>query len=122
MNILFTCAGRRTYLLKYFKEQLKGEGIIVATDMQMSAPALSVADYVEQVPGVYTPNYINITLEICKKYNINVLISLNDLELPILSKNRAYFEKNGVLLVVSSPEVIDICFDKYETYKYHTNI
>ena len=30
MNIFFTCAGRRTYLLKYFKEQLCGEGIIVA--------------------------------------------------------------------------------------------
>ena len=43
MNILFTCVGRRTYLLKYFKEQLKGEGLIVGTDMQLSAPALSVS-------------------------------------------------------------------------------
>ena len=24
MNILFTCAGRRTYLLKYFKENMQG--------------------------------------------------------------------------------------------------
>ena len=53
MNILFTCAGRRTYLLKYFKEQLNGEGKIVATDMQLSAPALSAADCAEVVPAVY---------------------------------------------------------------------
>ena len=37
MNILFSCAGRRTYLLKYFKEALQNEGLIVATDMQLSA-------------------------------------------------------------------------------------
>ena len=44
MNILFTCAGRRHYLLQYFKEALKGDGKIIATDMQLSAPALILAD------------------------------------------------------------------------------
>ena len=44
MNIFFTCAGRRTYLLKYFKEQLKSEGLIIGGDMQLTAPALSAAD------------------------------------------------------------------------------
>ena len=39
MNILFTCAGRRRYLLKYFKEIIGGSGKIVATDMQLSAPS-----------------------------------------------------------------------------------
>ena len=42
MNILFTCAGRRTYLLKYFKEQLADDGLIAGTDMQLTAPALIV--------------------------------------------------------------------------------
>lgn len=40
MNILFTCAGRRTYLLKYFKEQLCNDGKVIGADMQLSAPAL----------------------------------------------------------------------------------
>lgn len=40
MNILFTCAGRRTYLLKYFKESMNDGDKVVATDMQLSAPAL----------------------------------------------------------------------------------
>ena len=44
MNILFTCAGRRTYLLKYFKENMSEGDKIVATDMQLSAPALEAAD------------------------------------------------------------------------------
>ena len=118
MNILFSCAGRRTYLLKYFKEALQNEGLIVATDMQLSAPALSVADRVEQVPPVYADNYIEVVLGVCLKYDIKALISLNDLELPILSAHREEFENAGVALIVSSDKVINICFDKFRTAQY----
>lgn len=118
MNILFTCAGRRTYLLKYFREQLGSEGTILGADMQLSAPALSVADIKLAVPGVYADNYVSTLLDICKQYKVNALISLNDLELPILSKHKGSFEVLGVNVVVSSPEVIDICFDKFETAKF----
>lgn len=118
MNILFTCAGRRTYLLKYFKENLSEGDKVVATDMQLSAPALQAADVKIQVPAVYDPNYVDITLNICKEQQIDVLLSLNDLELPILAENKARFETLGVKVVVSEPEVIDICFDKYKTAQW----
>lgn len=122
MNILFTCAGRRTYLLKYFKENLSQEDKLVATDMQLSAPALQVADVKLQVPAVYDPDYVNITLNICKEQQINVLLSLNDLELPILAENKARFEELGVTVIVSSPEVIDIAFDKFKTAQWVESI
>ena len=115
MNILFTCAGRRTYLLKYFKENLSEGDKVVATDMQLSAPALQVADVKLQVPAVYDPEYVNITLNICRDQKIDALLSLNDLELPILAENKARLEELGVKVIVSSPEVIDIAFDKYKT-------
>lgn len=115
MNILFTCAGRRTYLLKYFKENMRPGDKVVATDMQLSAPALQVSDVKLQVPAVYDPNYIDITLDICKKHHIDALISLNDLELPILAEQKARFEELGVKVIVSDPQVIDVCFDKYKT-------
>lgn len=118
MNLLFTCAGRRTYLLKYFKENLGDDGLVVATDMQLTAPALTAADIKVQVPAVYAPDYIDRTLEICREYSIDAVISLNDLELPILARNRARFEETGARLIVSSPEVIEICFDKYRTASY----
>lgn len=118
MNILFTCAGRRTYLLKYFKENLSEGDKVVATDMQLSAPALTAADVKIQVPAVYDPNYIDITLGICKDQKIDALLCLNDLELPILAENKAKFEALGVSVIVSDPEVIDICFDKYKTAQW----
>lgn len=122
MNILFTCAGRRTYLLKYFKENLAEDDKIVATDMQLSAPALQLADIKVQVPAVYDPKYVDITLGICRKYAIEALISLNDLELPILAENKALFEAIGVKVIVSDPKVIDICFDKYKTAQWTESI
>ena len=122
MNILFTCAGRRTYLLKYFKENMSEGDLIVATDMQLSAPALTAADIKVQVPAVYDPSYIDVTLEICKKYSISALLCLNDLELPILAENKARFEAIGVTAIVSDPEVIDIAFDKYKTAQWVTSI
>ena len=118
MNILFTCAGRRTYLLKYFKENMAEGDKVVATDMQLSAPALQAADVKIKVPAVYDPEYINITLDVCKEQKIDALISLNDLELPILAENKAKFEALGVKVIVSDPQVIDIAFDKYKTAQW----
>lgn len=122
MNILFTCAGRRTYLLKYFKENLSEGDKIVATDMQLSAPALQAADVKLQVPAVYDPNYVDITLAICREQAIDALVSLNDLELPILADNKARFEAIGVKVIVSDPAVIDIAFDKYKTAQWVESI
>ncbi len=115
MNIFFTCAGRRTYLLKYFKEQLGSNDKIIGGDMQLSAPALSAADVSVQLPAVYADNYISKLLEVCKNEHIDMIISLNDLELPILAKHKHLFEEIGVNVVISSPEVIDVCFDKVKT-------
>lgn len=118
MNILFTCAGRRTYLLNYFKENLNEGDQVIATDMQLSAAALQAADVKLQVPVVYDPKYVDITLDICREYGVDVLISLNDLELPILAENKPRFEEIGVKVIVSDPEVIDICFDKFKTAQW----
>lgn len=122
MNILFTCAGRRTYLLKYFREQLAGQGKIIGADMQLTAPALSAADVRVQVPAVYNPNYLDVLRQICVEHHVDALISLNDLELPILSENKKSFEEIGVNVLVSKPEVIDICFDKVRTSEYMESI
>ena len=96
-----------------------GEGDkVVATDMQLSAPALQVADVKLQVPAVYDPKYVDTTLQICKEQKIDALLSLNDLELPILAENKTRFEAEGVKVIVSDPSVIDIAFDKYKTAQW----
>jgi carbamoyl-phosphate synthase large subunit len=115
MNILFTCAGRRNYLINYFKTALKGEGKIFAADMQLSAPAMVDADVSIQVPSIYDEKYIDSLIDIIKSNRITAVISLNDLELPVLSLNRTMIENAGAKLLVSDEHVIDISFDKKKT-------
>lgn len=118
MNILFTCAGRRKYLIEYFRENLASDDKIVAGDMQTTAPALSAADIKVKLPSVYDNNYIATLIEICKQYSIRLLISLNDLELPILAKNRPLFEQINTTIVISNPNIIETCFDKWKTIEF----
>lgn len=120
MNILFSCAGRRAYLLKYFRAALDeiGGGKIFATDMSPFAPALAFADVALRVPSVYAGNYLDELEKICRENAIDALFSLNDLELPILASARERFAAAGTRLVVSAPKVIEICFDKMKTARF----
>lgn len=118
MNILFTCAGRRNYLINYFKEALGNKGKVIAADSNLLAPALADADLAVQLPSIYEDNYIDELAKILKDNDVNAVISLNDLELPILSANKDKLESESCKVIVSSGEVIDIGFDKWETYRF----
>ena len=118
INILFTCAGRRNYLINYFKEALKGEGQIIAADEQMNAPAMIDADIAIKVSNIYSDNYVNEIVEIVKKHSVTAIISLNDLELPALSRNKSLFEQHGAKVLISNSNIISIGFDKWKTYQF----
>ena len=51
MNILFTCAGRRNYLLQYFRDALSGTGKIIGVDSDINATALQEVDVAREVPS-----------------------------------------------------------------------
>ena len=122
LNLLFTCAGRRNYLINYFKEAIKGQGKIFAADMSDTAPAMVDADVAIIVPSIYDINYIPSLKTIVNTHNIDAIISLNDLELPILSKHKAELESTGVKVIVSNENVIDIAFDKIKTFNFIQDI
>ena len=58
MNILVLSCGTRNKVLQYFRKALKGQGNLIATDMQVIAPALYEADKFYQVPRMTDENYI----------------------------------------------------------------
>jgi len=118
MNVLFTCAGRRNYLLEYFKEAIGGSGKIIAADMSPTAPAMAVADVARVVSDVYAEEYLDQIFQICFEEKVDLVISLNDLELPVLSPHRQRFEEVGIRLLISEQAVIDICFDKFRTVQF----
>ena len=118
MNILLTSAGRRSYLVRYFKEALGDAGEVHAANSSPDSPALKFADKAVVTPLIYDDNYINFLKAYCKENRINAILSLFDIDLPVLSKHKEEFDQIGVTVIVSGEEVIDICNDKLKTFNF----
>lgn len=117
MNILLTSVGRRTYLIEYFKEAMNGVGRVFASNSEYTY-SLSNADEYVITPIIYDEKYIDFLIQFCKENNINAIISLFDIDLFILSKSKKRFEENGIFVVVSDENTIEICNDKWKTYLF----
>lgn len=118
MNVLLTCAGRRNYLVDYFKDALGGKGRVLAADQSASAPALQCADASFVLPNVYEPDYIDRLLSLCLREKIGLVIPLNDLELPVLAEHKTRFLGEGIKVAVSDADVVTTCFDKCQTLRF----
>jgi carbamoyl-phosphate synthase large subunit len=117
MNILLTSVGRRTYMVNYFKEALQGNGLVHAAN-SVETYAMKIADKSILTPLIYDNNYIEFLLEYCLKNSIKAVISLFDIDLPVLAKNKKKFADNGITVIVSDLEFIQICNDKWLTYNF----
>ncbi|MCS2449204.1 ATP-grasp domain-containing protein [Bacteroides thetaiotaomicron] len=115
MNILLTSAGRRTYLVNYFKDSLKGKGLVHAANNIMTY-TLSQADRYVITPDIYDERYIDFLIDYCKDSNITAILSFFDVDLPVLAKNKRKFGEQGITVVVSDECVTRICNDKWMTY------
>jgi carbamoyl-phosphate synthase large subunit len=118
MNVLLTCAGRRNYLVEYFRTALQGQGQVYAADASADASALQVADRAFIVPPINHTHYFDRVFELCQQHQVRLLISLNDLELMPLARQRDRFLKIGTTPVISAPDVINTCFDKWATLEF----
>lgn len=118
MNILITSAGRRTKLVEYFKNELKNEGSVIVTDCDNLAPTLYIADKSYIVPRIDDENYLYTIKEICKREDIDGILSLIDPELSLLSRHKDEFEELGVKVIVSDYDIVEICFDKMNMFRF----
>ena len=117
-NILLTSVGRRSYLVNYFKEALCGNGEVHVANSTELCPAFNVADHSVVTPLIYDKQYIPFLLKYCKQNNIKAIISLFDVDLPVLSENKNRFLEIGTFVIVADKWVIDICNDKWKSYKF----
>lgn len=118
MNILLTSVGRRAYMVKYFKEALGEDGEVHVSNSDDKTVAFYYADKSVISPLIYDENYIPFLLEYCKSNKIDMLLSLFDIDLLVLAKNKEKFAEIGTRVVVSDKELIEICNDKWKTYKF----
>lgn len=116
MNILILSAGTRNKVVQYFKKSISGK--VVATDMQLIAPAIYEADKFYTVPRITNPGYIELILDICRKEEINAVLSLIDPELSLLAENKDRFTEIGVTVIGSSYELCEMALDKIQMYHW----
>lgn len=121
LTVLFTCIGRRVSLLNSFRraaKQLKIKASFFGTDTTKLSPALQLCDKAFLVKPVTHPGYISQLLSIVKKYRVKLLIPTVDLDLKGLARNKPKFAAAGCNVLVSTPDVVDICQDKRQTFNF----
>lgn len=111
MNILLTCSGRRNYLVEYFKKSPRVEEVYAANNT-LDISSMCVCDESVVMPSIYSDKYVEKVKNFCDRKDVSLVVSLFDLELPILARNRKRFSEKGVTVAVSSPQVCMTCLDK----------
>lgn len=114
MKLLMTAIGKRVQLIKYLKRHFT----IVGVDCSQLAPASFFVDGFFSVPSCSDEFYLEAILKICREQKIDVLLPLYEKEFYKLDSIRAELESNGTLLLLSEKRVLDICEDKWETYRF----
>jgi len=121
LNVLFTCIGRRVSLLESFRraaKHLKINTSLLGTDTTELSPALQLCDQRFSVKPTTHAGYIKQILSIVKANKVKLLVPTVDLDLKRLAQNKSKFAALGCRVLVSDPEVIDICQDKRNTYRF----
>jgi carbamoyl-phosphate synthase large subunit len=123
LAVLFTNIGRRVSLLNSFRMAAKKLGLNVTffgTDTNKLSSAWHLCDKKYTVKPITHPGYLKQLLTFVRNNRINLLIPTIDTNLLLFAKNKAKFARLGCQILISSPDVIDICRDKRETCRFLT--
>ena len=120
-SVLFTCIGRRVSLLNSFRKaakKLKINASFYGTDTTELSPALQLCDKAFLVKPTTHTGYIRQLLSIVKANKVKLFVPTVDLDLKILAQNKKKYAAMGCCVLISAPDVVDICQDKRKTYRF----
>jgi len=120
-TILFANVGRRVALIRAFGEAMGRLGLaarILGVDANPLSPAYYVTDASFPICRIQQEEYIPALLEICRRHQVKLLISLLDTDLLKLAESREAFKRHGTFVLISSPEVVRLARDKQLTHDF----
>jgi len=120
VSILITGIGGGGFgeqILKALYLSKKYELNLIGTDIIEDSAGKQLCDIFKRVPPVYNENYSVEINALIKKYNIRYIFPGSEPELFYFSNNRESFIERNIHLAINSQEIIDICSNKYLTYK-----
>lgn len=114
MKLLLTAIGKRVQLIKYLKKGFE----VIGVDCSNNIAAKSFVDTFMITPRIDDPNYVDTLIDICHQNDIDILVPLYEKEFLLLDEYRDKFANIGTFLMLSNQNVIQICNDKWLTYKF----
>jgi carbamoyl-phosphate synthase large subunit len=118
INVLLTSVGRRSYLVEYFKQAVRGEGKVICANMYADSAGMFVADEAIVVPPSHDAAYIPTILELCREHQIKLITSFHDLDVYILSQHLDELRQVGTIPILPDAKWGRLTLDKYECSHY----
>ena len=120
-SVLISSAGRRVALLRLCRKNLEELGIggqVIAIDMSDLSSAFHSADRAFSVPPCSSLDFVASVLRLAREHSIGLIIPTIDPELPVYSRHRNEFSKQGITVLISQPETVGITSDKVSTQRW----
>lgn len=124
LKILIASAGRRNYLVQWFREAMREEGVegqVIVGDTNPAAPARFSGDAFLQLPPVTDVDYPAKLGEICAGESIDLALSLNDYENSLWA-DLGLAANQGTKYLCLSSATHKVVEDKLATYKTLSSI
>jgi carbamoyl-phosphate synthase large subunit len=118
VTVLVTSAGRRNYLLGWFRDAALRMSLqlhLVAADADARAPALVAADSRIVVPPFSSEEYGPFILQVCHAQRVDLLFSLNDYDIAVLSRTVVpHAADRGLIAALPPIETAGMSHDKLQ--------
>lgn len=115
MNVLLTSAGRRSYLVRYFREALGRNGKVFTSNSQEMVSSILDSDAFFLSPPVLDCSYSDFLFELCSRLKIDLIVPLIDVDVLVLSKLKAQLRMLNIEVLTPDAEISALCLDKLKT-------
>jgi carbamoyl-phosphate synthase large subunit len=115
MRFLVTAggAGPSVSVIKAIQRHpLTETAFVVGVDMSMDSAGCHLADASALVPAADDPDYADAVLDVARRHDVDMVIPILDLEVPVLGSRSSDFESRGIHVAVDPPQVTTTALDK----------
>lgn len=91
---------------------------IIGCDMTKQNVGFVKADKKYVLPPASSPQYLSELIKICAQEEVDVLFHGSEPDLRAISDNRVDFEDMGIFVPINRKEIIDLCLNKKETFRF----
>lgn len=116
VNVLIASVGRRNTIVEWFREAAMHVGVnvrVIAADADPAAPALESGDLPLILPEFTSAAYLSVIERACATFDVHLLFSLNDYEIPVLRAWAAELPMTSHVVVAAPPmETLRVTRDK----------